>query len=159
MELPSLSRHTAILQTGLWMTSLLKVTPLPLRSVMRRSRSSISNAIVPPAEVAGLFLGEVKTAAARQVVFHPPVVALVAGRARLEAERLLVEFARPRHVSDRVICEGDFLEHGTPFLATRSAAASRLNYTIRLIAPADARSAPPAQAAAEAECLSQIGRA
>src|SRR5262249_33494309 len=78
--------------------------------------------------VAGLFLGEVsegQTAAARQVVFHPPVVALVAGRARLEAERLLVEFARPRHVSDRVICEGDFLEHGTPFLATRSAAASK----------------------------------
>src|SRR6478609_1136976 len=68
--------------------------------------------------VAGLFLGEIgegQAAAARQVVFHPPVVALVAGRAGLEAERLLVEFARPRHVSDRVICEGDFLEHGTPF--------------------------------------------
>ena len=30
MELPSLSRHTTILQTGLWMISLLKVTALAL---------------------------------------------------------------------------------------------------------------------------------
>jgi hypothetical protein len=65
--------------------------------------------------VTGLFLGEVgkgQAAAAGQVVFHPPVVPLVAGRARLEAERLLVELARPRHVCDWVIREGDFLEHG-----------------------------------------------
>jgi hypothetical protein len=83
--------------------------------------------------VAGLFLGEVgegQAAAAGQVVFHPPVVPLVASRAGLEAERLLVELARPRHVGDRVICEGDFLEHGTPFLATRSAASSRRDHTI-----------------------------
>src|SRR5215472_6492335 len=64
MELPSLSRHTAILQTGLWMTSLLKGTPLPLRSVMRRSRSSTSNAIVPPAESLGFSL--VKLVRAKQ---------------------------------------------------------------------------------------------
>jgi hypothetical protein len=69
--------------------------------------------------VTGLFLSEVgesQAATAGQVVFHPPVVALVAGRAGLEAERLLVELARPGHVRDRVIREGDFLEHGTPLL-------------------------------------------
>ena len=73
--------------------------------------------------VTGLLLGEVgkgQAAAAGQVVFHPPVVSPVAGRARLEAERLLVELARPRHIGDRVVCEGNFLEHGTPFLATHS---------------------------------------
>src|SRR5262249_47410342 len=78
--------------------------------------------------VAGLFLGKVgegQTAAAGKVVFHPPVIALVAGRAGLEAERLLVELARPRHVGDRVIREGDFLKHGIPFLVTRSAASNR----------------------------------
>src|SRR5262245_14861724 len=74
--------------------------------------------------IAWFFLGEVgegQAAAAGQVVFHPPVVPLVASRAGLEAECLLVELARPRHVGDRVIREGDFLEHRTPFLATRSA--------------------------------------
>jgi hypothetical protein len=61
--------------------------------------------------VTGLFLSEVgkgQAAAAGQVVFHPPVVPLVADQARLEAKRLLVELARPRDVSDRVIREGDF---------------------------------------------------
>src|SRR5262245_43247173 len=84
--------------------------------------------------VAGLFLGEVderQAAAAGQIVFHPPVVALVAGRAGLEAERLIVEFARPRHVGDRVIREGDFLEHGTPLFAKRSAASSLRELTVR----------------------------
>src|SRR6476661_1120539 len=74
--------------------------------------------------IAWFFLGEVgegQAAAAGQVVFHPPVVPLVASRAGLEAERLLVELARSRHVGDWVIREGDFLEHRTPFLATRSA--------------------------------------
>src|SRR5262245_49634308 len=28
------------------------------------------------------------------------------------AEPLLVELARPRHIGDRVICKGNFLEHG-----------------------------------------------
>ena len=82
--------------------------------------------------VAGLFLGEVgkgQAAAAGQVIFHPPVVPLVAGRARLEAERLLVELARPRHVGDRIIREGDFLKHGIPCLATRSVASSRRDHT------------------------------
>jgi hypothetical protein len=72
--------------------------------------------------VTGFFLAEVgkgQAAAAGQVVFHPPVVPLVADRARLETESLLVELARPRDVGDRVIREGDFLEHGTPFLTTR----------------------------------------
>src|SRR5262249_62282673 len=115
MELPSLSRHTAILQTGLWMTSLLKVTPLSLRSVMRLSRSSTSNAIVPPAVSLGFSLVKLVSAkqASGQVAFHPPVVPLVADRARLEAERLLVGLACPRHVGDRVICECNFLEHET----------------------------------------------
>jgi hypothetical protein len=134
MELPSLSRHTAILQTGLWMTSLLKVTPLPLRSVMRRSRSSTSNAIVPPAGSLGFSLVKLvraKQPAARQVVFHPPVVPLVPGRARLEAERLLVELARPRHVGDRVIREGDFLEHRTPFLSCAARSAASAHYVSR----------------------------
>src|SRR2546427_12515194 len=108
MELPSLSRHTAILQTGLWMTSLLKVTPLPLRSAMRREVLDLERDRAAGG-VARLFLGEVgegQTAAAGQVVFHPPVVPLVASRAGLETERLLVKLARPRHVGDRVICEG-----------------------------------------------------
>jgi hypothetical protein len=73
--------------------------------------------------VTGVFLGEVgkgQAAAAGQVVFHPPVVPLVADRARLEAKRLLVELARPRYVVDWVICEGDFLEHRRPFLTLRS---------------------------------------
>src|SRR6266566_2901357 len=111
------------------MTSLLKVNALALEvgheaiEVLDLERDRAAGG------VAGLFLGEVsegQTAAARQVVFHPPVVALVAGRARLQAERLLVELARPRHVGDRVIREGDFLKHGIPFLATPSAASAEV---------------------------------
>src|SRR6516225_4307407 len=94
------------------------VTPLPLRSVMRRSRSSTSNAIVPPAVSLGFSLVKLVRTATWQVVFHPPLVSPVADRARLEAERLFVELARPYNVGDRVIREGDFLEHGTPFLGT-----------------------------------------
>src|SRR5262249_33923870 len=71
--------------------------------------------------VTRFFLGEVGegyAATAGQVVFYPPLVPLVADRARLEAERLFVKLARPSHIGDRVIREGDFLEHGTPFLET-----------------------------------------
>src|SRR5262249_12714466 len=70
-------------------------------------------------------VGEGQAAAAGQVILHPPLVPLVADRTGLETKRLLVELARPRHVSDRVISEGDFLEHGTPFLATPLTASSR----------------------------------
>jgi hypothetical protein len=111
--------------------------------------------------VAGLFLGEVgegQTAAARQVVFHPPVVALVAGRAGLEAERLLVEFARPRDVSDPVICEGDLLEHGTPLLATSSAAARNWTTLFNSSQPQMRDQRPRRRPPAEAECLSRKGR-
>src|SRR5262245_32667935 len=76
--------------------------------------------------VARFFLGEVgqrQTAAARQVIFHPPVVALIAGLAGLEAERLLVKLARPRHVGDRVVGKGDLLEHGIPLRDVRCGAA------------------------------------
>src|SRR6266699_1056457 len=101
------------------MTSLLKVNALALEvghkaiEVLDLERDRAAGG------VAGLFLGEVgegQTAAARQVI------------AGLEAERLLVELARPRHVGDRVVREGDFLKHGMPFLATRSAASIRWDH-------------------------------
>lgn len=53
MELPSLSSHTAIRQTGLWMTSLRNATPRAFSRAMSASRSSTSNAIVPPAVAPG----------------------------------------------------------------------------------------------------------
>ena len=56
-------------------------------------------------------IGERDTAAARQVLLDPPLVALVSGQAGGEPEDLFVELARARHVADRVHSERDLLEH------------------------------------------------
>src|SRR6478672_2872592 len=59
------------------------------------------------------------TAAVRQVVLDPPLVALVSSQAGREPERLFVELARARHVADRVHRERDLLEHERAPLPTR----------------------------------------
>src|SRR5262245_41068063 len=88
---------------------------------MRRSRSSTSNAIVPPAVSLGFSL--VKLVRAKQpppgrVYFHPPLVPRVANQPNLRPGRFSLDLRPPYNVGDRVIREGDFLEHVTPFLGT-----------------------------------------
>jgi len=64
MELPSLSRQTDMRQTGLSMVPLLNSTFFDLRSAISASRSSTSNAIVPPLFALGC--SPVKLVSARQ---------------------------------------------------------------------------------------------
>ncbi len=100
-------------QTGLSMMSLLNVTFFALRSAIRASRYATSNAIVPPAAALGFEFDEIgqrKTAAARQIVFDPPLITPIAVAADRETKLVLVEIARARHVGDGIHGEGDLLK-------------------------------------------------
>src|SRR5262245_15407377 len=58
-------------------------------------------------------VGEREAAAARQIVFDPPLIAAIAMAADRKTELVLIEVPRPPHVSDRIHGEGNFLElHG-----------------------------------------------
>jgi len=64
---------------------------------------------------AGLVLNEMgqrQATAARQIVFHPVLVALIADRTGTQAQCVLVDVAGTRHVADGIHGERHVLQHG-----------------------------------------------